>query len=160
MTDRDDLNDVAEIAECCVLSDLADTFRLGIRCPPCVEEKPIGSRFCKTLRRRGEYWADLSSVGVPTREPARGVVMKPYRSIWAPSRSSQSSRPPANSESFFEVSRYCDKELTDLGTKEAGARRVRLSLQCELRLAAAKRVEIGGITTIRKGRGGWRPYGT
>lgn len=55
--------------------------------------------------------------------------MKPYRSTSAPSTSSQSSRPPANSDSFFKLSRCWGKELTDLGAKEKGARRSTFSLQ-------------------------------
>lgn len=71
MTDRDDRRDVdTDNSECWVLSDLAETFLVGVRrpLPLSVDAKPYGSRFCNMLRFLGDPDADLVSEGVPILE--------------------------------------------------------------------------------------------
>lgn len=72
MTDREDFNDVVENPECCVLSDLAETFLLGGRLPLNGDDIPCASLFWSTFLLLGENCADFISVGVPTlEEPGR-----------------------------------------------------------------------------------------
>lgn len=121
MTDRDDRSDVdSDSSDVCVLSDLAETFLVGVRRPLSDDDKPYASRFSNTLRLLGEPDADLVSVGVPIL--GGGTVMNPYRSTWAPSRSSQSSSPPG-------VSKRGEKVLPDAGICQAGERRPRTLLR-------------------------------
>lgn len=96
--DRSDRRDVTDAPEWTVLRDRAETFLLGVL-PPSEDDKPMESLLSSTFRLLGENCADLSSVGVPTLEEGCLGAMKPYRSTSAPSMSSQSSRPPANSVS-------------------------------------------------------------
>lgn len=78
MTERDDRSDIADRPEWCVLSDLADTFRLGGRKSPMGngELSPVLLR--STFLLLGWKCADLVSVEVLSREDVGlGVVMNP-----------------------------------------------------------------------------------
>ena len=99
--------------ECCVFSDMAETFLLGVCLPLSGEDWFVASLFWSLLL--GENCEDFISVGVPNLDPGRGKLMKPYRSISAPSTSSQSSMPPANSVSLLATSGDSKEEAPDLG---------------------------------------------
>lgn len=124
MTERDERSETADISEFTVRRDRAETFRLGVRLPLTGGDEWAGSLFCSRFLLLRANWTDLGSVGVPNLElPGRGIVMNPYRSTSAPSRSSQSSRPPASSVSRFWLLRMSDEELPDLGVAQPGANR-------------------------------------
>jgi hypothetical protein len=105
MTERCDLKEVVDSSECCVFSDLAETFRLGGRLAvPSGDPTPARSLFCSTfLPLLGENRADFISVGVPTLDEFGRLVslMKPYRSSSTPSNSSQLSESTAVSLSVL-----------------------------------------------------------
>lgn len=115
MTDLDERSDVdTDNSECWVLSDLAETFLVGVLRPLPLRVDDRVSRFCNMLRFLGDPDADLVSEGVPILEPGcGGIVMNPYRSTWAPSRSSQSSSPPLDLR---------EEELPEAGICQTGER--------------------------------------
>lgn len=134
-----DLTDILEDVEspdACVFNDLAEIFLLGTLDIPCDTGGPLDLLVStlRPLRRPVATYSERVSAGILVLDKGLSppTVMKPYRSTSSPCTSSQSSIPPASSNSLRRaLPRGDGREVTessDVGERYKARTLLRLSL--------------------------------